>query len=170
MRDYSKSDALFERALACIPGGVYGHTAPVAGLPRHFPHFCNSAKGFLFEDIDGKEWIDYMCAFGCILHGYSHPEVEEAAQKQRKEGAVFNQPAQVMVELAELLTDTIDFADWTVFAKNGSDLTTWAVRVAREFSGKEIVLKTRGAYHGVDAWCDPGIGGRIRSDREWVSV
>ena len=60
-----------------------------------------------------------------------------------------------MVELAETLVDRIDFAEWAVFAKNGSDLTTWAIRVARESTGDPLVIKAKGAYHGVDSWCDP---------------
>ena len=102
---------------------------------------------------------------GAILHGYNHPEIEEAATLQREKGSVFNQPSSLMVELAETLVDRIDFAEWSVFAKNGSDLTTWAIRVAREFTGRPLVIKAKGAYHGVDSWCDPGHGGRIPDDR-----
>jgi glutamate-1-semialdehyde 2,1-aminomutase len=69
-----------------------------------------------------------------------------------------------MVKLAELLTKRINFADWAVFAKNGSDLTTWAVQVTREATGKSGILKVKGAYHGVDAWCTPGKGGIIEED------
>jgi glutamate-1-semialdehyde 2,1-aminomutase len=72
------------------------------------------------------------------------------------------------VELAEKLTQVVDFASWSVFAKNGSDLTTWAIRVAREQTKRPLVVKALGAYHGVDAWCDPGLGGRIDSDRSDV--
>ena len=57
---------------------------------------------------------------------------------------------------------------WAVFAKNGSDITTWAIRVAREKSKRKYIIKAKGAYHGVDAWCDPGIGGRIASDRNEI--
>ncbi|MBT7406359.1 MAG: aminotransferase class III-fold pyridoxal phosphate-dependent enzyme [Opitutae bacterium] len=162
------SDSLFSRALKVIPGGIYGHVAPIAGLPRHFPHYTKSASGCRFEDVDGNEWLDFMCGFGAILHGYSNSEIEESAHEQRSKGAVFNQPSQIMVELAELLTTNINFADWSVFAKNGSDLTTWAIRVAREETGRPFVVKAKGAYHGVDAWCDPGFGGRVENDRSHV--
>lgn len=162
----SNSQILFERAKKVIPGGIYGHVAPSAGLPDCFPHYCRKAKGYKFEDVDGKEWFDFMCGFGAILHGYSNPEIEEAVELQKQNGAVFNQPAEVMVELAESLVENIDFADWAVFAKNGSDLTTWAIRVAREKTQRKFIVKVKGAYHGVDAWCDPGYGGRIPSDRQ----
>ena len=165
MKERIQSDQIFQRALKVVPGGIYGHVAPAAGLPRHFPHFCERAKGCSFEDVDGNEWIDFMCGFGAILHGYNHPEIEEAVSLQRDKGMVFNQPSPLMVELAETLVERIDFAQWAVFAKNGSDLTTWAIRVARESTGRPLVIKAKGAYHGVDSWCDPGHGGRIPDDR-----
>ncbi|MDG1138859.1 MAG: aminotransferase class III-fold pyridoxal phosphate-dependent enzyme [Opitutales bacterium] len=157
---------IFKRAEKVIPGGIYGHVAPAAGLPDSFPHYCKKARGHTFVDVDGKDWIDFMCGFGTILHGYSNQEIETAAKVQREMGAVFNQPSEKMVELAEILVDRINFADWAVFAKNGSDLTTWAIRVARQFTQRPYIVKAKGAYHGVDAWCDPGMGGRIPSDRQ----
>ncbi len=163
-----QSDHWFERAGKVIPGGIYGHVAPVAGLPRSFPHYCDRASGCRFWDLDGNEWLDFMCGFGAILHGYLNPVVEEAVSRQRERGSVFNQPSTLMVELAERMTEAIDFGQWAVFAKNGSDLTTWAIRVAREKTGREFVIKAKGAYHGVDAWCDPGLGGRIPADRERI--
>ena len=164
----SNSELIFQRAKKVIPGGIYGHVAPAAGLPDCFPHYCKKASGYKFEDVDGKEWIDFMCGFGAILHGYSNVEIERAATSQREMGTVFNQPSEVMVELAEILVQRIDFADWAVFAKNGSDLTTWAIRVAREKTKRKYIIKAKGAYHGVDSWCDPGLGGRIPSDRQEI--
>ena len=80
MKAHSKSDSLFERASQVIPGGTYGHIAPAAGLPRQFAHFCSSGKGAVFQDVDGNEWIDFMCAYGAVLHGYQHPIIEEAVE------------------------------------------------------------------------------------------
>lgn len=161
----NKSGLLYQRANKVIPAGIYGHVAPGAGLPQDFPLYCHSGNGCRFTDVDGREWIDFMCGFGAVLHGYRNPVVEEAVKLQQQFGSVFNQPTGLMVELAEELVAQIDFADWAVFAKNGSDLTTWAIRVAREQTGREYVIKAKGSYHGVDAWCDPGLGGRIASDR-----
>ena len=67
-----------------------------------------------------------MCGFGAVLHGFRNPNIENAVNEQQSFGSVFNQPTKLMVELAEKLVDQIDFANWAVFAKNGSDLTTWA--------------------------------------------
>lgn len=168
MNKSKKSDLLFQRANRVIPTGIYGHVAPGNGLPQDFPHYCLSGEGCRFTDVDGNEWLDFMCGFGAVLHGYRHPTIESSVALQQQHGSVFNQPSELMVELAEKLVEQIGFADWAVFAKNGSDLTTWAIRVAREHCGREYVVKAKGAYHGVDAWCDPGIGGRISSDRSHI--
>jgi len=155
----------FQRASDVIPGGIYGHTSPAAGLPGVFPMYAESAQGCRFKDVDGNEYIDFMCGFGPIVLGYHDPSVDEAAAQQRKKGNLFNLPSTQMVELAEKLVDRIDFADWAVFAKNGSDVTTWATQVAREATGRKKILMVKGAYHGVDAWCTPGYGGVIEEDR-----
>jgi len=73
-----------------------------------------------------------------------------------------------MVDLAERMISLVDIADWAVFAKNGSDMTTWATQVAREYTGKRKILKVGGAYHGTDAWCTPGHGGLIEEDRTQI--
>jgi len=163
-----QSEEWFDRACSVIPGGIYGHVSPGSSLPTNFPFYCKSARGARFVDVDGNEWMDFMCGFGAVLHGYLNPRIEEAVTQQKTKGAIFNQPSTQMVELAELLVERVDFADWAVFAKNGSDLTSWALRVAREKTGREYVIKARGSYHGVDSWCDPGLGGRISSDRSHI--
>ncbi|MFP6854549.1 MAG: aminotransferase class III-fold pyridoxal phosphate-dependent enzyme [Opitutales bacterium] len=167
-QERTRSDELFLRATKVVPGGIYGHVAPAGGLPDFFPHYAASGKGCRFQDVDGKDWLDFLCGYGSSLLGYADPEVDEAAERQRRDGAVLNQPTERMVELAEVLTDRIDFAQWAVFAKNGSDVTTWATRVAREHTGRSLVVKVKGAYHGVDAWCDAGFGGRIPEDRSAI--
>jgi glutamate-1-semialdehyde 2,1-aminomutase len=155
---------LFRRASKVIPGGIYGHASPAAGLPNAFPYYAERAKGCRYWDVDGREYLDFMCGYGTISLGYGHPVVEEAAAKQREKGSIFNHPSALMPELAETLTELIEFADWAVFGKNGSDMTTWAIQVAREFSGRKKILKIQGAYHGVDPWCTPGSGGIIEED------
>ena len=89
-----------------------------------------------------------MCAYGAVIHGYQNETIEIAVNEQRKYGSVFNHPHEVTVELAEKLTEMIDFASWAVFAKNGSDLTTWSIRVAREYTKRPLIVKAEGAYHG----------------------
>tara|TARA_B110000285_G_scaffold227930_1_gene290042 strand:- start:5013 stop:6254 length:1242 start_codon:yes stop_codon:yes gene_type:complete len=169
MKDpYSKSKTLFKRASAVIPGGIYGHASPAATVPGEFPYFAKSADGCRYRDIDDNEYIDYMCGYGPIVLGYNHPEVNAAAADVQQHGDCFNHPTEYSVLLAEKLTQTIDGADWAVFGKNGSDMTNWAMRVAREYTGKKRIAKVCHAYHGIDPWCVPGFGGVIAEDRSQV--
>ena len=163
-----RSLALFERACAVIPGGIYGHAAPGLVSADAAPYYACRAEGCRYRDVDGNEYIDWMCGFGPIVLGYAHPEVEEAAEQQRRKGDCFNHPGPVMVDLAEKLTDLVDFAEWAVFGKNGSDMTNWAIQVAREHTRRRKILIVEGAYHGMGPWCTPGTGGLIAEDRQHV--
>jgi glutamate-1-semialdehyde 2,1-aminomutase len=165
---FPKSMALFERARRVIPAGIYGHTTPAQLVPIEFPYYATRAEGCRYWDADGREYLDFLCSYGPIVLGHQHPEVEEAAERQRRDGDCFNHPSALMVELAERLVSLVDFADWCVFGKNGSDMTTWAVQVAREFTGRKKVLRARQSYHGSHAWCTPGHGGLIEEDRMHV--
>lgn len=156
--------AYFERAAKVIPGGIYGHTSPAATLPEAFPYYAESAEGCRYKDVDGKEYLDFLCGYGTISLGYQHPVVEEAVAKQKKKGSLFNHPTKHQPELAEKLTELIEFAQWAVFGKNGSDMTTWAIQVARQHTGRKKILKVKDAYHGVDPWCNQSTGGKISED------
>jgi glutamate-1-semialdehyde 2,1-aminomutase len=165
---YSKSMSLFERASRVIPGGIYGHASPAATVPGAFPYFAARGEGARYWDVDGNEFIDYMCGFGPILLGYNDPEVNEAARDAQALGDCFNHPTEYAVQLAEKLAQAISGADWVVFGKNGTDMTSWALRVAREYTGKKRIAKEAHAYHGVDPWCVPGFGGLIEEDRSQI--
>jgi glutamate-1-semialdehyde 2,1-aminomutase len=167
-RLFPNSMALFERARRVIPAGIYGHTTPAQLVPKEFPYYATRAEGCRYWDVDGREYLDFLCSYGPIVLGHRHPEIEEAAERQRRAGDCLNHPTSLMVELAERLVALVDFADWCVFGKNGSDMTTWAVQVAREFTGRKKILRARQSYHGSHAWCTPGHGGLIEEDRMHV--
>jgi glutamate-1-semialdehyde 2,1-aminomutase len=105
-----------------------------------------------------------------MILGYNHPVVEEAAEKQRKKGNCFNLPSPLSVDLAEYLVDLIPSADWAIFGKNGSDVVTFACEVARAYTGKKKIVMARGAYHGIDPWCNPSSFGITEEDRANVIV
>ena len=165
---FERSRQLFDRARQVIPGGIYGHATPALVAPGASPYYAHRAEGARYWDVDGNEFIDLMCAYGPVVLGYRHPRVEAAAQRQAALGDCLNHPAAVMVELAERIVSLVDFAAWAVFGKNGSDMTTWCVQVAREHTGKKKILCVEGAYHGIGAWCTPGHGGLIEEDRAHV--
>lgn len=162
---YAESEALFERAYRVIPKGIYGHKNPDFVLPGHSPYFAARAKGGRFWDVDGNEYLDLLCGYGPVVLGHNHPQVEAAVARQMAQGQCFNQPGEVMVELAEHLVERITGADWALFAKNGSDVTTWAMRVAREHTGRPKIVMVRDTYHGAHAWCSVYPGGVLPEDK-----
>jgi glutamate-1-semialdehyde 2,1-aminomutase len=162
---FSKSDALMERAKKVVPGGIYGHQTPVLLTAGSYPSFFARGRGSHVWDVDGNEYIDYMCSYGPIVVGHCNPRVEEAVQKQAAEGNCFNAPTALWVELAEYLVSITPFADWTVFAKNGSDVCTWATEVARHATGRPKIAMAQGAYHGTHAWVTPLPAGVTPEDR-----
>ena len=156
--------ALRERAARVIPGGLWGHMR-VQGLPAGFPQFFQRADGCRLWDADGREFIDFMCSWGPVVLGHHDAEVEAAAEAQRRAGDTMNGPAPVLVDLAETFTAMVAHADWTIFAKNGTDATTICVTTARAATGRRKLLVARGAYHGAAPWCSPSLAGVTAEDR-----
>ncbi|HOO57417.1 MAG TPA: aminotransferase class III-fold pyridoxal phosphate-dependent enzyme [bacterium] len=167
---YDKSQELFKRATQLIPGGIYGHFTPALTVPGAFPYYAARGEGPRYWDVDGNEFIDYMCAYGPMVIGHNNPNVQKAVKEQMEFGSTFNHPGEVMIKLAEKLTGLIKIADWAVFAKNGADVCTWATMVAREYTGKPKILMAKGGYHGTHAWCTPGHGGLIEEDRRNIHM
>ena len=152
---YEKSREEFIRASKVIPSGVYGHLGPAEGcfIPvEAFPLFGSRAKGSYFWDVDGNKFIDYMCAYGPNIMGYNDPEIDEAAARQRALGDCMTSPSTVMIDFAELLVDTVKSANWAFFAKNGNDVTTMAVMVARAYTHRKKIVFFKGYYHGISPW------------------
>ena len=140
----SRDAALLERARHVIPNGMWGHMATRAIAPG-YPQFFSRADGCRVWDVDGNEFIDFMCAWGPNVLGYHHPEVQAAALEQLRVVDCGNGPTERVVELAELLTGTLDNADWCLFQKNGTDATTASVTIARAGTGKRKVVMAKGA-------------------------
>jgi glutamate-1-semialdehyde 2,1-aminomutase len=163
-----ESAALFGRAEKVVPGGIHGHQAPAMLVRGEQPYFFDRGDGCRVWDVDGNEYIDFMCSYGPIVLGHHHPKVEEAALAQWRKGDCFNGPSPLWVELAEHLVGITPCADWAAFAKNGSDVCTWAVRIARAHTGRSKVVMASGSYHGAHAWCTPAPGGVTAEDRSNV--
>jgi len=107
------------------------------------------------RDPDGHEYVDFLCSYGPMVLGYRDPVVEAAAARQRELCDSGNLPAPNIVELAEKLVALTPGADWAMFAKNGSDVCTWALAVARRATRRDLVAMVGGTYHGVHGWCNP---------------
>jgi glutamate-1-semialdehyde 2,1-aminomutase len=157
---------LRDRAAKVIPGGMYGHMlANAKTLPPSYPQFWARGEGALAWDVDDNRYVDLMCAFGPMLLGYRNPIVDGAAARQAAQADTLSGPSPRMVELAELLTSTVAHADWAMFAKNGTDATSAAVRIARAATGRTKLLKAAVAYHGANDWFTPRPAGVTAQDR-----
>jgi glutamate-1-semialdehyde 2,1-aminomutase len=160
----SVDTALRARARRVIPGGLWGHQN-AAALPEGYPQFFERAEGCRLWDVDGNEYIDFMCSWGPIVLGHRAAPVEEAVRRQLARGDSMNGPGPILVELAERLVDTIPHADWTILQKNGTDATTACVTIARAATGRRKILVARGSYHGAAPWCTPSVAGVTAEDR-----
>ena len=158
------SDALLHRAKQVIPNTMYGHQ-DARGLWPGAPQFVSRTAGSRIWDVDGHEYIDLLCSWGPIIHGYQHPKIEEAVDRQRRICDTANGPSEHFVSLAEKLVGVVEHADWTMFAKNGSDVTTLCLTIARAHTGRGTVLVEENTYHGALPWCNPDKTGVLPSDR-----
>jgi len=160
----NRDQELRERAKRVIPGGMWGHMN-AARLPPEYPQYFAKAEGARIWDVNGREYVDFMCAWGPMVLGYRDPDVEAAVCAQSALGDSLNGPSERLVELAELLAETIPHCDWSMLAKNGTDATTIALTIARAATEKRKVLIARKAYHGAAPWCTPYPAGTLPEDR-----
>tara|TARA_B110000014_G_scaffold165723_1_gene117189 strand:+ start:214 stop:1422 length:1209 start_codon:yes stop_codon:yes gene_type:complete len=149
-----RDNELRERAAQVIPGGMFGHMSVLRRMPPEYPQYFERADGCRLWDVDGNEYIDYMCSYGPMIAGYGNPRIRAAADAQRARMDIANAPAAVIVDLAERLVQQITHADWAVFAKNGNDATTICLMCARARSDKPVILVADGAYHGAQPWAN----------------
>ncbi|MBN1242131.1 MAG: aminotransferase class III-fold pyridoxal phosphate-dependent enzyme [Spirochaetales bacterium] len=153
-----KSMAMFEEAKRLSPGGVMGIRRPYNFVQGEYPIFIDRGYGGHIVDVDGNDYIDMLCAYGPIILGYDEKEVNEAVKRQMDErGFCFSlvQPAQN--ELERRVVDLVPCAEQVIPVKTGSDATTLALRIARGYTDREVVLRC--GYHGWHDWCVENHGG-----------
>ena len=149
-----RDNELRERAAQVIPGGMYGHMSVLRRMPPEYPQYFERADGCRLWDVDGNEYIDYMCSYGPMIAGYGNPRIRAAADAQRARLDIANAPAAVIVDLAERLVQQVTHAEWAMFAKNGNDATTICVMCARARADNPVILVANGAYHGAQPWAN----------------
>lgn len=154
-----ESQRLLKRAEGLIPGGSQTFSkAPNQFVRGATPVYIERAEGCRMWDVDGNEYVDFPLALGPIILGHKDPDVDAAVRAQLDKGTIFSLPHRLEVEVSELLAKTVPCAEMVRFGKNGSDVTTAAVRIARAFTGRELVACS--GYHG---WQDWYIGTTTRS-------
>jgi glutamate-1-semialdehyde 2,1-aminomutase len=143
----SRSDALFERALAVIPGGVNSPVRAfrsVGGTPR----FIARGEGAWLEDVDGKRYVDLVLSWGPLILGHAHPFVIAAIQDAAARGTTYGAPTEAEVRLAERVTDAFPSIELVRFVSSGTEATMSAIRLARAATGRNAIIKFDGCYHG----------------------
>lgn len=153
-----KSFAMFEEAQRLVPGGVAGIRRPYNFVPGEYPIFFDRAKGSHVIDVDGNEYIDYLCAYGPIIIGYGEDEIDDAVYRQVKDkGFCFSLTQPIQNKLIQKLTEIVPCCEMAAIVKTGSDATTIAIRVARAHTGKTKIARC--GYHGWHDWCVEVKGG-----------
>jgi glutamate-1-semialdehyde 2,1-aminomutase len=149
--DAPTSAALFDRARRVTPGGVNSPVRAfkaVGGTPR----FMAAGRGPYLTDVDGREYVDLVCSWGPMILGHAHPEVLEAVTSAAAKGFSFGTPSENEVLLAEEIVDRVGPVEQVRLVSSGTEATMSAVRLARGFTGRAVVVKFAGHYHGhVDA-------------------
>lgn len=138
---------LFERAQKYIPGGVNSPVRAfrsVGGTPRFFA----KGTGPRVTDADGKTYLDYVGSWGPLILGHAHPEVVKAVQDAAVDGLSFGAPTEREVEMAELLCGMLPSLDMVRLVSSGTEATMSAIRLARGFTGRDLLIKFEGCYHG----------------------
>ena len=151
MQSFKRSEELLARELKVSPLAAQTFSKSYRYFCRGVaPSYMDHGDGCYIYDVDGNKFIDYMCALGPITVGYNNPEVNGAVINQVKKFASGSLQSELEVELAEKLCQVIPCAEMVRFLKNGSDTTTAAIRLARAYTGREVVLMS--GYHGMHDW------------------
>ena len=142
-----RSDQLFEKAQKLIPGGVNSPVRAFKSVGR-VPVFIQKALGSKMWDIDGNEYIDYVGSWGPMILGHAHPAILDAIRKAAVDGTSFGAATEREVEMAELISSIMPSIEMVRMVNSGTEATMSAIRLARAFTGKEIIIKFEGCYHG----------------------
>ncbi len=142
-----RSRALFERSQRLIPGGV---NSPVRAFRAvgGTPVFFREGHGAHLVDEDGREYIDYVGSWGPLILGHAHPEVVAAVCDAAARGLSFGAPTALELEMAELLTQSLPSLEQVRLVSSGTEAVMSALRLARGFTGRRIIVKFEGCYHG----------------------
>src|SRR5262245_28745176 len=143
----SRSHAAFERARRVIPGGV-NSPARAFGAVGGEPIFIARGQGAYLFDIDGNRYVDYIGSWGPMILGHAHPRVVHAAVEAARNGSSYGAPTELETELAELIHEAMPAVEMVRMVSSGTEAAMSAVRLARGFTGRDLIVKFAGCYHG----------------------
>ncbi len=143
----SKSAAAFTEAAKYLPGGVDSPVRAFGGVDQK-PLFIAKAKGSKIYDIDGNEYIDYVGSWGPMILGHAHPAIIKAIETAAKKGTSFGAPTLGETELAKKICDVFPSIDKLRLVNSGTEAVMTAIRIARAYTRKDLIIKMAGCYHG----------------------
>src|SRR5580700_719428 len=142
-----RSAEIFERGKKTLVGGVDSPVRAfraVGGSPLVIDH----ARGTKLYDVDGREYLDYVCSWGALILGHAHPDVVAAVTDQAAKGTSYGMTSPLEIELGEMIVKAVPSAEMVRFVSSGTEAAMSAVRLARAFAGRDMVIKFEGCYHG----------------------
>lgn len=142
-----RSDALFAEAQTLIPGGVNSPVRAFKAVGRN-PVFIDHAEGAYLYDVDGNRYIDYVGSFGPLILGHAHPAIVETVRESVGRGTSYGAPTAIEVALARAITTAMPSIEMVRLVNSGTEATMTALRLARAYTGREIIVKVEGGYHG----------------------
>jgi glutamate-1-semialdehyde 2,1-aminomutase len=145
--DTTRSDELYARALGLMPGGVNSPVRAMGAIGRS-PIFIASGEGPMITDVDGNEYVDWVCSWGPLILGHAEPSVVAAVRDAAGRGTSYGAPTPGEVELAAVVSDRIPSVQMLRMTSSGTEASMSAIRLARAVTGRDPVLKFAGAYHG----------------------
>ena len=144
---FERSQALFDEAKACIPGGVNSPVRAFNGVGGT-PIFMERAEGAYLFDADGNRYIDYVGSWGPAIAGHAHPAVLEAIRQQLGKGLGFGTPTAIESRLAQKVRSLMPMAERVRMVSSGTEAAMSAIRLARGYTGRDLIIKFEGCYHG----------------------
>lgn len=144
---YQKSQELFEKAQRVIPGGVNSPVRAFKSVGMN-PPFIARGDGSRMWDMDGNEYIDYVCSWGPLILGHRHPAVVQAIQQCLERGTTYGAPTDLEVTLAEKVVEALPAVEMVRMVNSGTEATMSALRLARAYTNRKKIVKFEGCYHG----------------------
>jgi glutamate-1-semialdehyde 2,1-aminomutase len=142
-----RSREAFDRACRVIPGGVNSPARAFGAVGGNPPFIARGEGPFLF-DIDGNQHLDYVGSWGPLILGHAHPKVIRAVEETARRGMSFGAPTELETELAELIVDAMPSIEMVRFVSSGTEAAMSAIRLARGSTGRDVIIKFAGCYHG----------------------
>ncbi|MSQ96452.1 MAG: glutamate-1-semialdehyde-2,1-aminomutase [Gemmataceae bacterium] len=145
--NHSKSIQAFAKACQFIPGGVNSPARAFGGVGGQ-PIFIARGEGAYLVDVDGNRHLDYCGSWGPLILGHSHPRVVEAVNRAMANGASFGAPTELETQVAELITKLMPSIEMVRMVSSGTEAAMSAIRLARGYTGRDVIIKFAGCYHG----------------------